>query len=118
MTLLQKLKELVWPTPPKEPIVFVQPDPKPGVVEVETVLTVAPEKESAVEMPTQPFQVPVTNTDPTPTTWPFPSVPPVEPAAPTVKKKTATTSKKQQFEKKTPVKTTTRTKKSVTAKKK
>lgn len=76
MSIFEKLKSFFAPTVPNPLPPLVQPDPKP-VVEIETVLTVAPEKEVVttqppVEMPTHPFQPPVTNTDPTPPIWPFP----------------------------------------------
>jgi hypothetical protein len=83
MSIFQKLKSFFAPTVPNPLPPLVQPDPKP-VVEIETVLTAAPEKEAvvapapAVEMPTHPYQPPVTNTDPTPPNWPFPvGAPPV-----------------------------------------
>ena len=102
MSIFEKLKSFFAPTVPNPLPPLVQPDPKP-VVEIETVLTVAPEKEvvatqPSVEMPTHPFQPPVTNTDPTPPVWPFPGTPPVE-----AEKKVTPVKKpkKQQFDKKT-----------------
>jgi fused signal recognition particle receptor len=128
MSIFEKLKSFFAPSVPNPLPPLVQPDPVVvpptplPAVEIEKVVTIQPEPtpEPVVAQPEpvvvpQPYQVPVTNTDPTPTHWPFPASHPAE-GAQVVKsevapvKKPSTPRAPRKTTAKATVKTTTATK--------